>query len=87
MPDNRSIQFVYLKGTYQQILERIDERRGHFMPESLLRSQFETLQEPQPAEAFAVDAALPVENIVKAVVAALQLRALPGSPSSAQGPG
>jgi gluconokinase len=85
VPDNQSVRFVYLKGTYQQILERMDERRGHFMPESLLRSQFETLQEPQPAEAFIVDAGLPVAVIVNAVVAGLQLYPAPGSPSRTEG--
>jgi len=40
------IQFIYLDGTYEQILRQMQQRKGHFMPESLLKSQFETLEIP-----------------------------------------
>lgn len=43
------VYWVYLKGTYQLILARMQQREDHFMPESLLKSQFETLEEPQNA--------------------------------------
>ncbi len=40
------IGFVYLKGTFAQIHPRISGRPDHYMPASLLRSQFATLEEP-----------------------------------------
>lgn len=41
--------FVYLKGTFQEILERLKQRSNHFMPKELLQSQFDTLEEPTDA--------------------------------------
>lgn len=40
------VRFIYLKGSYALIHERLRKRRGHFMGASLLESQFETLEEP-----------------------------------------
>lgn len=40
------VQFVYLQGSRELIAERVTGRRGHFMPASLLDSQFATLEEP-----------------------------------------
>ena len=42
--------FVYLKGTYDQIYERLTNRVGHFMNIDLLQSQFDTLEEPNDDE-------------------------------------
>ncbi len=44
-----SVTFVFLEGTYAQLLERLRERKGHFMPPELLKSQLETLEPPQSA--------------------------------------
>lgn len=38
------VRFVHLDGTIEQIGERMSGRSGHFMPTSLLPSQFETLE-------------------------------------------
>ncbi len=46
----RDIRIVYLRGTREQIALRISLRQGHFMPPSLLDSQFATLEEPQADE-------------------------------------
>lgn len=72
--DPGSVRFVFLKASYDQIHQRLRERRGHYMPESLLRSQFEALEEPSATEAFAVDASLPVPAVVDAIVAGLRLQ-------------
>ena len=37
---------VYMKGSYEIIFTRMKERHGHFMPASLLKSQFDTLEPP-----------------------------------------
>ncbi len=41
------VYFVYLKGSFEIIKERLDGRDGHFMKPELLASQFETLEEPE----------------------------------------
>jgi carbohydrate kinase (thermoresistant glucokinase family) len=40
------IEFVYLAGSRELIGARLAARQGHFMPTSLLDSQFATLEEP-----------------------------------------
>ena len=72
--NERLVRFVYLKGTFERVQERLESREGHFMPESLLRSQFETLEEPDASEAFAMNAALPVAQTVEAIIRGLQLQ-------------
>ena len=48
--DNEAIIFLYLKGSYEFILSRMRARSGHFMPNQLLRSQFDDLEEPTSDE-------------------------------------
>jgi carbohydrate kinase (thermoresistant glucokinase family) len=44
--DRRDVRLVYLKGDRSLIARRMTLRHGHFMPPSLLDSQFAALQEP-----------------------------------------
>ncbi len=44
------VTFVYLKGSYDEIRQRIEQRHGHFAGVGLLSSQFETLEEPTEDE-------------------------------------
>jgi gluconokinase len=48
--DRADIRLVYLKGDETLIARRIATRHEHFMPRSLLHSQFEALEEPGPDE-------------------------------------
>ena len=41
--------FVYLQGSFSLIDQRIRARKGHFMNADLLKSQFDTLEEPTHA--------------------------------------
>src|SRR5580658_3181824 len=59
------VKFVYLKGSYELFSQRLLARKGHFAKQDLLASQFATLEEP--ADAIAVDAAAPPEEIVSEV--------------------
>jgi gluconokinase len=43
---SKPVQFVFLNGTKKLIAQRLSEREGHFMPESLLDSQFADLENP-----------------------------------------
>ena len=44
-----SLRFIFLDIPYEVARKRLASREGHFMPVSLLDSQFETLQRPQSA--------------------------------------
>jgi gluconokinase len=58
--------FVYLKGSYDLIAERMARREAHYMPLALLRSQFDALEEPGSDESPLV---LPIEGTPGALVA------------------
>lgn len=63
--------FVHLSGTEELVRSRI-EGREHFMPASLLRSQFDTLEPLQPDEAGAeIDITEPPDKIVRHALAEL----------------
>ena len=49
--ERTDVRLVYLKGEETLIARRIATRHEHFMPPSLLHSQFETLEEPGADEA------------------------------------
>lgn len=40
------VRFVHLVGAYDAIAARMSDRTGHYMPLTLLRSQFDTLEPP-----------------------------------------
>jgi carbohydrate kinase (thermoresistant glucokinase family) len=44
------VVFVYLHGSAEQLQARMTARQGHFMPPSLLESQLDTLEPPDPDE-------------------------------------
>lgn len=43
------IKLVYLRGSYEIILSRMQQRGSHYMKPDMLRSQFEVLEEPNDA--------------------------------------
>lgn len=45
----KNIVWVYLQGSFETIHERMEKRKGHYMPASLLKSQFDTLEIPKHA--------------------------------------
>lgn len=68
------VRFAFIKGEFDQILARMAGREEHFMPVSLLESQFATLEEPAAGEAIVVDAKLSTEEAADFVIAALARR-------------
>jgi gluconokinase len=66
-----SVEFVYLKLPPDVAEERLRARRNHFMPADLIRSQFETLEEP--SDALEVDATQPLPAILSGIRSALRL--------------
>ena len=51
----QGIRFVYLKGGFALLDERLRRRPGHFFSAGLLGSQFEILEEPEDALTVEVD--------------------------------
>lgn len=68
---NSSVTFIYLKGSKELIYDRLKNREEHYMPSSLLDSQFKTLEEPEDAITITVDSDL--ENIIKEIMEQLRL--------------
>jgi carbohydrate kinase (thermoresistant glucokinase family) len=65
--------FVHLHGSREVLAERLGNRKGHFMPASLLDSQLETLEPLGPLEpGLVIDIDQPIEAIVSAATAALR---------------
>mgnify|MGYP005815350695 CR=1 FL=1 len=59
------VKLVYLHATFALIAGRLAARAGHYMNPALLKSQFDTLEEP--AAALAVDVSGPVEQTVRKI--------------------
>lgn len=69
------VALVYLRGGRALIAERLADRRGHFMPPTLLDSQFATLEEPGADEnPITVSVADPPATMIAAILAAFALR-------------
>lgn len=65
------VRFVFLKGSFELIQSRIQARAGHYAGASLLRSQFEALEEPVGVPK--VDASLSPDEMLRATRRALGL--------------
>ncbi len=65
------VRIVYLKGSYELIWSRIAARKGHYMKPDMLKSQFDTLQEP--TDALVVDIDHTPEEIVDDILSRMQL--------------
>ena len=70
---NAEVYFVYLKGTYKQIRERMKRRKDHYMSAAMLDSQFKILEEP--AHALVVDITMEPSAIIDAICKGLNLPA------------
>ena len=45
----KDVSWIYLSGSFDEVMSRLNQRKGHFMPAALLKSQFETLEIPEYA--------------------------------------
>lgn len=41
-----SVHFVYLRANQELLLQRVKARQGHYMKDDMVRSQFQSLEEP-----------------------------------------
>ena len=68
------VVFVFLAGSEATIAPRLAARQAHFMPSSLLDSQFATLEDPQPDEAhIQIDVGPPPDVIASSILRKLGL--------------
>ena len=61
------VLWVYLKGSFALIEQRLQDRRGHYMSATLLTSQFATLEEPH--NALVIDTAMPADKAAQLIAA------------------
>ncbi len=69
----QGLRLVHLTGTPEIIRARLRARSDHFMPETLIDSQFAALEIPD--DAIAIDIDQPVDAMVAAIASALALPA------------
>jgi len=62
------VKFVYLKGSYDLIYQRLRLRHGHFASEKILAGQFADLEEPDDTTRVEID------QSVQAIVAEIESR-------------
>ena len=64
-----AVRLIYLRGGPEVMGRRLAARHGHFMPESLLLSQYDALEEPDPDEdPITVDVAQRPDEIVDRIL-------------------
>ena len=66
MNGNDGVQIVYLKGSYDLIWSRMEERADHYMKSQMLKSQFDALEEP--TNALTIDISIPLDDIVQKII-------------------
>ncbi len=68
----KHVTYLFLDGSPEVIAKRLAKREGHFMPATLLASQFETLQPPTPPEdAITVNIDQPFDAVVQDLLAGI----------------
>ena len=63
------VKLVYLRGSYDLIWSRMQQRPGHYMKPNMLTSQFEALEEPR--DALTLDIGQPPDQMVEHVIQTL----------------
>jgi gluconokinase len=70
----KGVRLVYLRGDIKLVGDRMRRRKDHFMPVSLLESQFATLEEPRTEERpVTVSVAMSPRRVVEAIIERLRL--------------
>ncbi|WP_298238553.1 NADP-dependent phosphogluconate dehydrogenase [uncultured Algibacter sp.] len=66
----KDVKWIHLSGTFELISERLQNRKDHFMPPALLKSQFDTLE--TPLEALELNIQLPPKTIISKIMDTLK---------------
>lgn len=65
----QNCRWIFLKGDYDTVWQRLQNRTEHYMPASLLQSQFDVLEEPK--EVIVADITQKPEAIVEQIIEAI----------------
>lgn len=72
----RPVTFIFLQGSRTLLAERLTDRKGHYMPASLLESQLATLELPaRESDVVSIEICQPLERIVGLAITTLATRA------------
>lgn len=67
--DRPEVRLIYLRGGRDLIAEHLAGRHGHFMPASLLQSQIDTLEAPDPDEdPLTIDVGPPAAEVAEEII-------------------
>ena len=69
--DQNAVRTIYLKGSYELLRKRVEDRQHPYMDKNLLRSQLDTLEEPE--DGLTVDISETPEIIVRTIMNSLNL--------------
>jgi carbohydrate kinase (thermoresistant glucokinase family) len=69
--DQQTVMTVYLKGSYELLRKRIEERKHPYMNKDLLKSQVSTMEEPK--DGLTVDISQTPEAAVQTIIESLEL--------------
>jgi carbohydrate kinase (thermoresistant glucokinase family) len=70
--DRPEVRLVYLRLGRDLIAEHLSGRQGHFMPAALLKSQIDTLEEPEPSEdPLTINAGAPPAQVADEIISLL----------------
>jgi carbohydrate kinase (thermoresistant glucokinase family) len=64
--DQNTVRTVFLKGSYELLHSRVEERQHPYMDKNLLRSQLDTLEEPR--DGLTVDISATPEAVVSTIM-------------------
>ncbi len=66
---NKKVIFLFLNGSFDLLLKRMESRTGHFMKASMLQSQFNTLEVPiNESDVITIDIDKSIDEIIKEAV-------------------
>ncbi|MBI9056862.1 MAG: NADP-dependent phosphogluconate dehydrogenase [Labilibaculum sp.] len=66
------VKWVHLAGSFEQIFERLNNRKNHFMSSDLLQSQFNTLE--QPKDALVINIGLKPPEIIEKITNKIKMK-------------
>lgn len=66
-----SVVWIFLDGTYEEIRSRMEDRKDHFMPPTLLKSQFRSLEIPENAIIISINKS--PEDIVSEILQSISI--------------
>jgi len=69
--NQKTVKTVYLKGSYELLRKRVEQRQHPYMDKNLLKSQLKTLEEPK--NGLRVDISSAPEIIVSTIIRSLSL--------------